>query len=92
DFIWGDTNDKKKVHLVNWDTICQPKQLGGLGIKKTSEMNKAMLAKASWRIWQADAGFWAAIFKEKYLLNGCLTDNNYKPPLDCSSTWRSISH
>ncbi|XP_062013929.1 uncharacterized protein LOC133730329 [Rosa rugosa] len=92
DFTWGDTDDKKKVHLVSWDAICQPKQLGGLGIKKTYEMNKAMLAKASWKIWQADSGLWAAIYKEKYLKNGCLTDNDYKPPLDYSSTWRSISH
>lgn len=48
EFLWGDVDDKKNVHLVNWGTICQPKQLGGLGIKKTTDINQAMLAKISW--------------------------------------------
>ncbi|XP_050387323.1 uncharacterized protein LOC126803582 [Argentina anserina] len=45
DFLWGNTEAKKKVHLVNWNIVCQPKSIEGLGIKKTSEMNQAMLAK-----------------------------------------------
>ncbi|KAK3211992.1 hypothetical protein Dsin_016698 [Dipteronia sinensis] len=24
-FLWGNTSDKKKIHLVNWDTVCIPK-------------------------------------------------------------------
>lgn len=66
-FLWGDIDGKKKVHLVNWDTICQPKSIGGLGIKKTSDMNQAMLAKASWRISQNDPGLWSCLYKAKYL-------------------------
>ncbi|KAK3222789.1 hypothetical protein Dsin_009814 [Dipteronia sinensis] len=27
DFLWGHTADSKKLHLVNWDTICLPKYL-----------------------------------------------------------------
>ena len=50
DFLWGDTFDKKKMHLVNWDTMCLPKNLGGLGIKKTKKMNEALLAKAGWQM------------------------------------------
>ncbi|KAL6218764.1 hypothetical protein ACLB2K_011973 [Fragaria x ananassa] len=50
DFIWGDVENKKMVHLVNWDTICQPKYLGGLGIKKTADMNQAMLSKIGWDV------------------------------------------
>lgn len=55
-FLWGDTNDKKKVHLVKWEKVCKPKCKGGLGIKLSADMNKAMLAKASWRITQGDNG------------------------------------
>ncbi|KAL6205273.1 hypothetical protein ACLB2K_022535 [Fragaria x ananassa] len=92
DFLWGDTEDKKKVHLVNWETVCQPKQLGGIGIKNSSDMNQAMLAKASWRIWHEDSGLWTNIYKAKYLQNQSLVDENYQPPSDCSHTWRSIIH
>ncbi|XP_024158077.2 uncharacterized protein LOC112165700 [Rosa chinensis] len=92
DFIWGDTTDRKKIHLVSWDVVCQPKQLGGLGIKKTEVMNQAMLAKASWRLFINDSGLWANIYSKKYLKDCSLLDENYLPPSDCSSTWRSIVH
>ncbi|XP_004306074.1 PREDICTED: putative ribonuclease H protein At1g65750-like [Fragaria vesca subsp. vesca] len=89
-FLWGDTEIKKKVHLVNWDVVCQPKQLGDIGIKKTEDMNQAMLAKISWRMFQCDKGLWASMFAEKYLKNCCLFDDNYEVAVDCSSTWRGI--
>ncbi|CAL8995808.1 unnamed protein product [Prunus brigantina] len=34
-----------KIHLVNWDTVCKPKFVGGLGIKNSAWMNQALLAK-----------------------------------------------
>ncbi|KAK9911811.1 hypothetical protein M0R45_035700 [Rubus argutus] len=54
DFLWGDCDGKKKIHMVNWDSVCKPKFLGGLGIKKATTMNKAMLAKTSWRMLQKE--------------------------------------
>ncbi|KAK2660241.1 hypothetical protein Ddye_006774 [Dipteronia dyeriana] len=27
DFLWGNSVDRKKVHLVKWDTVCLPKNL-----------------------------------------------------------------
>ncbi|KAL6218309.1 hypothetical protein ACLB2K_011523 [Fragaria x ananassa] len=92
DFIWGDNNEKKRVHLVNWETVCQPKCLGGLGVKKTEDMNQAMLAKASWRIFKQDSGLWASIYSEKYLNDCSIIDQNYIAPADCSSTWRSMAY
>lgn len=31
-FLRGDDNNAKKVHLVNWHIVCLPKSFGGLGI------------------------------------------------------------
>lgn len=64
----------------------------GLGIKKSTDMNKAMLAKASWRIVQGDTGLWASLYQKKYLQNSTLTEANYSKPLNCSSTWTGVSH
>lgn len=89
-FLWGDVDDKKKIHLINWDTVCQPKQLGGLGIKKSADMNQAMLAKISWRMFQNDKGLWATMFSEKYLKDGSIFNSHYAPPNDCSSIWRGV--
>ncbi|XP_062021276.1 uncharacterized protein LOC133737799 [Rosa rugosa] len=91
-FLWGDIEDKRRVHLINWDTVCLPKSLGGLGIKKSSEMNQAMLAKAGWRLFQNNSGLWATVYKDKYLSHDNLFDANYQIPKDCSSTWRSVVH
>ena len=50
DFIWGDTNTSKKVHLVNWNTLCKPKNLGGLGLREDYNNNLAMLSKLGWKV------------------------------------------
>lgn len=49
-FLWGSTNEKRKMHKVNWKKVCKPKNLGGLGIRKMYNVNKALLAKASWKV------------------------------------------
>ncbi|KAK9944849.1 hypothetical protein M0R45_010396 [Rubus argutus] len=92
DFLWGDLDDQKKPHLINWDIVCLPKLLGGLGIKKTVDMNQAILAKAGWRLLQNDPGLWACVYKNKYLQHADLFDDNYSSPKNCSSTWKSIVH
>ncbi|KAK2641326.1 hypothetical protein Ddye_023089 [Dipteronia dyeriana] len=33
DFLWVSSAEKKKIHLVKWETVCLPKRKGGLGIK-----------------------------------------------------------
>lgn len=30
-FLWGDTEEKKQIHLVNWEKITRSKKFGGLG-------------------------------------------------------------
>ncbi|GMP55674.1 hypothetical protein CsSME_00020426 [Camellia sinensis var. sinensis] len=44
-FLWGDTLERKKVHLVKWDTVCTLKKHGGLGLKKARDQNVALLSK-----------------------------------------------
>lgn len=89
-FLWGDTDQRKKIHLIKWDTVCKPKLQGGLGIKRIAAMNQAMLAKTSWRMLQNDKGLWHEIYKAKYLRRASFLDPNYTCPNSSSSTWRSI--
>ena len=30
-FFWAKENGKQWYHMVSWDNICQPKEVGGLG-------------------------------------------------------------
>ena len=41
DFLWGDS----KNHLVGWDKVHAPISNGGLGIRKLTTFNKALLGK-----------------------------------------------
>lgn len=91
-FLWGDTNERKKIHLLNWKKVCKPKDMGGLGLKRSTDMNCAMLAKASWRIVQKDDGLWSQVFEKKYLKNKSILDSNYNIHTGCSSTWSSVIH
>ncbi|OMO68562.1 reverse transcriptase [Corchorus capsularis] len=56
DFLWGSTDDKKKVPLVKWDSVCQSKSSGGLGFRKLGMMNQALLAKMGWKLENEDPG------------------------------------
>ena len=31
-FLWGSTEDRRKLHMVGWNKVTNPTNLGGLGI------------------------------------------------------------
>lgn len=49
-FLQGSTDDTKKMHYVNWNTVCLPKSKGGLSLKSAREANFANMAKLQWRL------------------------------------------
>ena len=44
-FWWGSKEGKRKPHWVSWETMTQPKDMGGLGFKDFELFNLAMLAR-----------------------------------------------
>ncbi|CAN1148633.1 Putative ribonuclease H protein At1g65750, partial [Linum perenne] len=67
DFIWGSTNGARKLHNVNWDTVCKPKNLGGLGLRSARELNEAFLMKVAWSFLVAPEELWVKAVSSKYL-------------------------
>ncbi|KAM5573208.1 hypothetical protein ABKV19_012976, partial [Rosa sericea] len=90
-FLWGHTEEQKKIHLVKWDTVCKPKCYGGLGLKKTCMMNQALLAKTGWRLLQQEQGLGAQALNKKYLKDDCIMQKLSSPFPSSSSTWKGIS-
>lgn len=46
DFFWGDScTQQRSTHEVSWPTICQPKAVGGLGIRPLLQVNHGLLVK-----------------------------------------------
>lgn len=66
-FIWGSTNEKKKPHLVKWEQVCQPKENGGLGIRRMSQNNEAFLMKLGWGILTLPNALWVKVLRSKYM-------------------------
>lgn len=44
-FWWGQKESEKKIHWVGWKKMCMAKAKGGLGFRKLSIFNLALLAK-----------------------------------------------
>ncbi|CAN1837770.1 Putative ribonuclease H protein At1g65750 [Linum perenne] len=66
-FIWGSHNGERKLHLLSWEKVCQPKDRGGLGIRSAKEMNFAFLMKLTWGLIQHFDALWVNVLKTKYL-------------------------
>ena len=57
-FWWGCSDEKKHgLYLKSWNSICTPKALGGLGIKKTEDM-----AKLTWEVASNAKKPWVKMF------------------------------
>jgi hypothetical protein len=65
-FYWEGAGPKRKYHMVNWPTVCRPKELGGLGLLNTKKMNQSLLLKWVWRLYQEEDTIWAKLIRAKY--------------------------
>ncbi|KAL5580469.1 hypothetical protein UlMin_012911 [Ulmus minor] len=87
-FWWGSTMEYQKVHWKNWEDICQPKYVGGLGFKNLSLFNQALLRKQVWCFIQRPNSLGTQIFKAKYYHNSTIWEVDAST--NSSYVWRSI--
>lgn len=62
DFLWVDS----KTHLLGWDKVCMPIANGGLGIRKLTTFNKALLGKWLWRFGIKENRLWRRVVALKF--------------------------
>ena len=65
-FFWNGTNDKA-MHMVNWDSICKPKDEGGLNLRNTRDWNQACLVQQLWDLLQNKCSLWSQWVSARYL-------------------------
>ncbi|XP_057868067.2 uncharacterized protein LOC131075253 [Cryptomeria japonica] len=66
-FLWSGNLLSSKWSLVKWESVCRPKQEGGLGLRSASLNGKALAAKLYWRWCTHQHQLWARILNLKYL-------------------------
>ena len=72
---------------MKWNSLCLPKDLGGMGFKELQKFNDAMLAKQVWRLLEDKTFLFHKFFKEKFFPNGSIF---YAKEDKGSFAWRSI--
>lgn len=89
-FWWEHEVGSRKLHLIKWDTICQPRNIEGLGLKNFKTINQALLAKQYWRLQQSPNSLLAKTYKAKYFPRTTLKDHKTKP--HHSWIWRNMAN
>lgn len=77
--MWGDDKERSSIHSVTWEKVCQPKDLGGLGLRPIRNVNQDLLAKLAWQYLKEPRSLWVRVLAAKY---GKLK----------SMVWRGILH
>lgn len=88
DFWWGYFNDRRHYCPKAWDSICQPKHLGGLGLRRMHDCNLALVTKLGWKLLLQEDTLWRKSFSTRYFHNCSfwMASAGYNP----SWCWRSI--
>ena len=90
-FLWGSSNEKKKMHLVNWEyLVTSEKEHGGLGIKQTHNMNLVFMAKLGWRLIAEEENLWAQVILSKYV-KGRAEFSKLVKKKGTSNAWKEIA-
>ena len=65
-FLWGSSEGSFKYHLVAWEKVCLPVEMGDLGIRNAMPFNQALLGKWLWRYGHEVTHLWRRVISTKY--------------------------
>lgn len=84
-FLWGEEEGKRKIHLVGKNRTFKPKEWGGLGIRDQTLMNNAYMAKLGWKLSQGPANLAQKCIMSKYIHKHYVTSFAKGSPI-----WQSV--
>ncbi|KAA3482563.1 LINE-type retrotransposon LIb DNA [Gossypium australe] len=88
-FIWGYTEGNSKMALVGWDTICQPRARGGLGIRHLNDQNSSFFMKIGFNLATKSDVLLVQVLRSKYSWKDHIPENISRN--QGSHLWRSLS-
>ena len=88
-FLWGTTENQRKVHWVGWQKVTRAKEDGGVGLQTARGRNIALLAKLNWRLHTEQDMLWARVLKQRYCFGRRARALNANR-LPCSQVWSAM--
>lgn len=88
-FIWGDTEHQRHMHLASWKSICTPKKFGGLGLRAASDINTSFMMKMGWNLCAKKDDMWVRILRSKYKCGSDIVPN-IQTNRQGTNLWRGI--
>ena len=88
-FFWN--KEPNYSPLIGWDKICQPVNKGGLGIRKTKDINCALQYKLLWKILAEPENCWVKVITGKYLKQTGILDYTRDRQKSSSWQWRNMT-
>ena len=85
-FLWGTTENQRKIYWVGWKKVTRTKEEGGLGLQTTRGRNIALFAKLNWRLHTEQDMLWTRVLKQKYCTGKRASAIN-ADRLSCSQVW-----
>jgi hypothetical protein len=79
-FLWGGSEESRKINWIKWEKICKAKDKRGLGIRDLRVFNIALLGKWWWRVRNDKESLWYLVLEKKY--GSSLNENH-----NSSSIW-----
>ena len=65
-YWWDQSRNEKKIHWINWNKLCSPKNKGGIGFWDIHAFNLAMLAKQAYSLIQGSHSLFYKVYKARY--------------------------
>lgn len=62
----GGSESERKISWIKWSTICQSKNLGGLGVRDLECFNMALLGKRRWRLLGEGNRLWVRVLESRW--------------------------
>lgn len=77
------------LSLKAWESLCLPKERGGLGFRRMEDLNKALISKLSWKVASNEARTWVQSLISKYCTRTDFWSTKVKP--EDSIIWKGIA-
>ncbi|CAA7056641.1 unnamed protein product [Microthlaspi erraticum] len=82
-FLWSGAPNSAKNAKVSWESVCTPKEAGGLGLKRLADSNQVFGLKLIWLMFAGEGSLWVAWVRKNLIGRRSF----WSSELDNSGSW-----